>query len=129
MAQSPTNEEEPKVEQEKEVNIKILQNTLSPELLKEVIDLTKSAFKTSRVEKDAASTIKKAFDEKIFGSTWHCIIGKHFAVSVQFDTQYFTFFQMDQRYILLVRLYTHYHYTLFYMHIIVTHQIQFKSEN
>eukprot|EP00483_Globobulimina_turgida_P000403 UN00403 len=105
MSQSPINEEKTPVEQEEEEqqNINILQNTLSPELLKEVIDLTKSAFKTSRVEKDAAVTIKKAFDEKIFGSTWHCIIGKHFAVSVQFDTQYFTFFKMDQHYILLFK--------------------------
>merc|ERR1712129_563918 len=84
------------------VKIEIIQNTLSPELLKDAINLTKTAFKTSRVEKDAATTIKKAFDEKIFGSTWHCVIGKHFAVSVQFDTEYFAFFKMDQHHILLV---------------------------
>merc|ERR1712154_263786 len=103
MSQSPRNGEETQVEAEKQANIKIIRNTLSPQLLSEAIDLTKSAFKTSRVEKDAASTIKKAFDEKIFGSTWHCIIGKHFAVSVQFDTQHFTFFKMDQHYILLFK--------------------------
>eukprot|EP01083_Nonionella_stella_P043067 116228_1 len=104
MAESPENEEETPVEQkEPEPTINILQNTLSQELLKEVIDLTKGAFKTSRVEKDVAVTVKKAFDEKIFGSTWHCIVGKHFAVSVQFDTQYFTFFKMDQYYVLLFK--------------------------
>mmetsp|Transcript_11684 Transcript_11684/g.18872 ORF Transcript_11684/g.18872 Transcript_11684/m.18872 type:complete len:109 (+) Transcript_11684:84-410(+) len=105
MAESPTNEKENQneQEQEQESKIEILQNNLAPELLKEAINLSKSAFKTSRVEKDAATAIKKAFDEKIFGSTWHCVIGKHFAVSVQFDTEYFTFFKMDDHYILLFK--------------------------
>merc|ERR1712154_159891 len=104
MSQSSINEDEINREKEEDqVNVSIIQNTPSPDLLKDAINLTKSAFKTSRVEKDAATTIKKAFDEKIFGSTWHCVIGKHFAVSVQFDTEYFAFFKMDQHYILLFK--------------------------
>ena len=103
MSQSSVHEDEAQREREEEqVKVTIIQNTLSPDLLSDAISLTKSAFKTLRVEKDAATTIKKAFDEKIFGSTWHCVIGKHFAVSVQFDTEYFAFFKMDQHYILLV---------------------------
>lgn len=113
MSQSSIHESELQREKdESPVNISIIQNTLSSDLLKDAISLTKSAFKTSRVEKDAATTIKKAFDEKIFGSTWHCIIGKHFAVSVQFDTEYFAFFKMDQHYILLVC----YHYIFTYVY-------------
>lgn len=30
-----------------------------------------------QVEKDIAAYIKKEFDRK-YGSTWHCIVGKHF---------------------------------------------------
>mmetsp|Transcript_16232 Transcript_16232/g.14569 ORF Transcript_16232/g.14569 Transcript_16232/m.14569 type:complete len:107 (+) Transcript_16232:113-433(+) len=103
MSDTEQNEQETQQEVEEQANIKLIQNTLAPELLKECINLTKKAFKTSRVEKDAASTIKKAFDERIFGSTWHCIIGKHFAVSVQFDTESFTFFKYNQHYVCLFK--------------------------
>ena len=97
------NEDElPEQEPEEEFVTEVIQNTLSPELLKEVLELTTKTFKTSRVEKDTAVAIKRAFDEKIFGSTWHCIVGTHFAVSVQFDTEYFVFFKIDQHHVLLV---------------------------
>mmetsp|Transcript_51568 Transcript_51568/g.85442 ORF Transcript_51568/g.85442 Transcript_51568/m.85442 type:complete len:109 (+) Transcript_51568:38-364(+) len=105
MSVSPAKERDNHDETEKEppVDVQIIQNTLSPELLKETLDLTKKYFQECRVEKDVASKIKKAFDEKIFGSTWHCVIGKHFACSVQFDTQYFIFFKFDQHYVLLFK--------------------------
>ena len=117
MSDTEQNDQENENEVEEQVDIKIIQNTLEPELLKECINLTKQAFKSSRVEKDAASTIKKAFDERIFGSTWHCIIGKHFAVSVQFDTQSFTFFKYNQHYVCLVKII---YYLFIYILIITT---------
>ena len=141
MPSSPTksvgsNEEEPEMEPEEQFDIEIIQNTLSPELLKEVLDLTKKTLKTSRVEKDTAVAIKKAFDEKIFGSTWHCIVGTHFAVSVQFDTEYFTFFKIDQHHVLLVCAYSPYSVYSAISPMTHTHYdcddiiyIQFKSES
>ncbi|ETO08231.1 Dynein Light Chain family member (dlc-3) [Reticulomyxa filosa] len=50
-------------------NVIIIRNTMSEELLIEAVKLTKEGFKSSGVEKDVATVIKKGFDAKIPGST------------------------------------------------------------
>ena len=41
------------------------------------VDITSSAMVKFDVEKDIAMYIKKEFD-RLFGTTWHCVVGKNF---------------------------------------------------
>ncbi|KAL6522850.1 hypothetical protein OROHE_016697 [Orobanche hederae] len=52
---------------------------MKEDMQKEAIDIAVAAFETCNVEKDVAENIKKMFDTK-YGPTWHCIVGKNFAV-------------------------------------------------
>lgn len=44
------------------------------------------ALQTAKIEKDAATQIKKAFDERFLG-TWHCIVGRNYGVSITHETK------------------------------------------
>ncbi|KAL6532483.1 Dynein light chain 2, cytoplasmic [Orobanche gracilis] len=52
---------------------------MKEDMQKEAIDIAVAAFETYNVEKDVAENIKKMFDTK-YGPTWHCIVGKNFAL-------------------------------------------------
>ena len=69
------NNEEPTNTDEESLPVQVLQNSLSPDFLEEAIAKAREAFRTSRVEKDVATAIKKHFDGKIFASTcmFHCV--------------------------------------------------------
>lgn len=44
---------------------------------RQAVDITSSAMVKFDVEKDIAMYIKKEFD-RLFGTTWHCVVGKNF---------------------------------------------------
>ena len=50
-----------------------------------------------------AALIKKRFDARYPGSTWHCIVGSHFASSIQAATRSLTFFTISGQNVLLYR--------------------------
>ncbi|KAL6548234.1 hypothetical protein OROGR_008655 [Orobanche gracilis] len=52
---------------------------MKEDMQKEAIDIAIAAFEPCNVEKDVAEIIKKTFDTK-YGPTWHCIVGKNFAM-------------------------------------------------
>ncbi|KAG2398430.1 Dynein light chain [Vigna angularis] len=50
-----------------------------PDMQKEAVDIAVAAFEKYNVEKDVAEQVKKEFDKR-HGPTWHCIVGRNFAV-------------------------------------------------
>ena len=67
-------------------------NTLSKELLTDALECLRTSFKASDpIEKDVARALKHAMDLRIFGSSWHCIVGAHFAASVKLETTGYCF--------------------------------------
>jgi dynein light chain LC8-type len=53
-------------------------------------------------EKENASFIRKAFEEKYHG-TWHCIVGRSFGSYVTHETKHFIYFTHEQTAILLFK--------------------------
>jgi len=47
------------------------------------------------LEKDMAAIIKKHMDKAVPGSTWHCIVGTHFAVSISHATHNLIFLTLN----------------------------------
>merc|ERR1719373_457213 len=83
--------------------VEVKHRTLSAEQCEEAVSVAKDALVASRVEKDVAAKIKKFFDTKYIGSTWHCIVGKHFAASFTHDTASVVFFKINQHHIILFK--------------------------
>ncbi len=54
-------------------------------------------------QKDLATRIKKKFDSTYPNSTWHCVIGNHFASAVTHQTRFLIFFQINSQNILLFK--------------------------
>ncbi len=52
--------------------------------------------------RDIAGTIKKEFD-RIYGPTWHCIVGKSFGSYITHEAATFLFFYLDSWAIMLFR--------------------------
>ncbi|KAL6849892.1 hypothetical protein ACP4OV_020519 [Aristida adscensionis] len=52
---------------------------MKDEMRQEAFDIARVAFEKHTMEKDIAEYIKKEFD-KNHGPTWHCIVGRNFAV-------------------------------------------------
>lgn len=71
---------------------------------REAVSVARDAFGECKgVQKDVAAAIKKRFDERYPGSTWHCIVGSHFASSIQSATRSLTFFSISGQNVLLYR--------------------------
>jgi dynein light chain LC8-type len=62
----------------------------------------REAFEATKVEKDIAARIKQAFTAAYEG-TWHCIVGKHFGVSVNAATRCSIFFSYADHSVLLFK--------------------------
>ncbi|TXT09110.1 hypothetical protein VHUM_02584 [Vanrija humicola] len=52
------------------------------------------------VEKDVAMHIKKEFD-RLYNTTWHCVVGKHFGSFVTHETKNFIYFYLGPIAVLL----------------------------
>jgi len=83
--------------------INIFRTDMSDELQKEAVTAAKEAFSESKVQKDISAKIKKKFDNLFPNTTWHCIVGQHFAVSVTHQTKYLIFFSCNGQSILLFK--------------------------
>jgi hypothetical protein len=77
------------------------------QMQKEVIALARKAVKESAKEgndeKDYAKWLKTAMDKAFPNTTWHCIVGTHFAVSIAHATKNLIFLQVQHRSVLLFR--------------------------
>lgn len=56
-----------------------------------VFDITEDALKNTNKQVEIASIIKKEMD-KLYGSTWHCIVGKNFGSYVSHEAGSFIYF-------------------------------------
>ena len=71
---------------------------------RDAVSVAREAFSECKgVQKDVAAAIKKRFDARYPGSTWHCIVGSHFASSIQAATRSLTFFSLSGQNVLLYR--------------------------
>lgn len=50
---------------------------MADDMQQKAVDCTQDAMNRYSIEKDVAAHIKKEFD-RMFGPTWHCIVGKNF---------------------------------------------------
>ena len=70
---------------------------------RDALSIAKEAMAESLVQKDVAAVIKKRFDSLYPGTTWHCIVGTHFASSIAHATRSLIFFNMQGQNVLLYR--------------------------
>ncbi|XP_003566466.1 dynein light chain 1, cytoplasmic [Brachypodium distachyon] len=75
---------------------------MKEEMQKEAFDIARVAFEKHTMEKDIAEYIKKEFD-KNHGPTWHCIVGRNFGSYVTHETNYFVYFYIDSKAVLLFK--------------------------
>ncbi len=66
-------------------------------MIDDVMYRTKDAFGESKVEKDVATFIKKYFEDTMPGTSWHCIIGKNFGISMTHATNRLIYFTIKER--------------------------------
>ncbi|XP_062190803.1 uncharacterized protein LOC133893893 [Phragmites australis] len=75
---------------------------MKEEMKQEAFDIARVAFEKHSMEKDIAEYIKKEFD-KNHGPTWHCIVGRNFGSYVTHETNYFVYFYIDSKAVLLFK--------------------------
>ncbi|BEJ15486.1 hypothetical protein CspHIS471_0500910 [Cutaneotrichosporon sp. HIS471] len=73
---------------------------MSEEMQKVAVKVAAEALAKYTVEKDAAMIIKKEFD-RLYSTTWHCVVGKHFGSFVTHETKNFIYFYLGPIAILL----------------------------
>ena len=72
------------------------------DLQKAVIEVAKSALEQFSVQREIAMHIKERFDE-IYGSTWHCIVGRNFGSFISHEEGTFMYINVHDISILLFR--------------------------
>jgi hypothetical protein len=75
-------------------------------MAREAASVARDAFSEcggSGAQKDVAAVIKKRFDALYPGTTWHCIVGSHFASSISHATRSLCFFNVQGQNVLLFR--------------------------
>ncbi|NP_001132811.1 uncharacterized LOC100194301 [Zea mays] len=75
---------------------------MKEEMRQEAFEIARIAFEKHSMEKDIAEYIKKEFD-KNHGPTWHCIVGRNFGSYVTHETNYFVYFYIDSKAVLLFK--------------------------
>ncbi|XP_062207490.1 uncharacterized protein LOC133909184 [Phragmites australis] len=75
---------------------------MKEDMRQEAFDIARVAFEKHSLEKDIAEYIKKEFD-KNYGPTWHCIVGRNFGSYVTHETNYFVYFYIDSKAVLLFK--------------------------
>ncbi|XP_078160278.1 dynein light chain type 1 family protein [Carex rostrata] len=75
---------------------------MKDEMRQEAFDCARAAFDKHTVEKEIAEYIKKEFDKR-HGPTWHCIVGKNFGSYVTHETNFFVYFYINSKAVLLFK--------------------------
>ncbi|KAF3779322.1 ctp Dynein light chain 1 [Nymphaea thermarum] len=89
-------------EQRRQSKVTIKSADMKEEMQKAAVDRAVAAFEKHSVEKDVAAYIKKEFD-KMYGPTWHCIVGRNFGSFVTHETNHFVYFYLDEKAVLLFK--------------------------
>lgn len=64
---------------------------MTEDMQERALDLGMEAYEKFNTEKDRGAYIKKAFDVE-FDTTWHVVVGKHFASFVTHESKCFIYF-------------------------------------
>ncbi|KAK6906394.1 hypothetical protein I203_100379 [Kwoniella mangroviensis CBS 8507] len=73
---------------------------MSEEMQQKAVDIVVLSLEKHDVERDMAMFIKKEFD-RLYGTTWHCVVGKNFGSFVTHETKNFIYFYLGPVAILL----------------------------
>ncbi|WVF65318.1 hypothetical protein IAT40_000044 [Kwoniella sp. CBS 6097] len=73
---------------------------MSEEMQQKAVDVVVASLDHHDQEKDMAMYIKKEFD-RLYGTTWHCVVGKNFGSFVTHETKNFIYFYLGPIAILL----------------------------
>ncbi|WWD21255.1 dynein light chain 1, cytoplasmic [Kwoniella shandongensis] len=73
---------------------------MSEDMQQKSVDTVVAAIEKYDQEKDIAMHIKKEFD-RMYGTTWHCVVGKNFGSFVTHETKNFIYFYLGPIAILL----------------------------
>ncbi|TVU22432.1 hypothetical protein EJB05_32126 [Eragrostis curvula] len=84
------------------IKIQLKSADMKEEMRQEAFEIARVAFEKNTMEKDIAEYIKKEFD-KNHGPTWHCIVGRNFGSYVTHETNYFVYFYIDSKAVLLFK--------------------------
>lgn len=80
---------------------------MAPEMIEESIKIAREAFRalptsSETHERDRAKFIKQKFDQ-MYGSTWHCIVGRDFGSFVSHETKHYINFYLDDFSVLIFK--------------------------
>mmetsp|Transcript_32661 Transcript_32661/g.58578 ORF Transcript_32661/g.58578 Transcript_32661/m.58578 type:complete len:94 (-) Transcript_32661:233-514(-) len=64
---------------------------MEKDMIDDVLEFTKEAFDACSLEKDIATSIKRAFEKKNKGS-WQCVVGKNFGSFVTHEQKSYIYF-------------------------------------
>lgn len=84
-------------------SISNLRSDMDEEMQREAIAAAREAMAESKDQKSIAAAVKQRFDAAYPGSTWHAIVGTHFASSITHATRCLVFFNLNGQNILLFR--------------------------
>ncbi|WRT69278.1 uncharacterized protein IL334_006262 [Kwoniella shivajii] len=73
---------------------------MSEDMQQKAVDTVVLSLEKYDLEKDMAMFIKKEFD-RLYGVTWHCVVGKNFGSFVTHETKNFIYFYLGPIAILL----------------------------
>jgi len=96
-----TNVEEQPKKEEKQRYVKIMHTNFNHDDQSLCIEKAGESIDSCKTPKDAARVLKELWDEKYPLHPWHCIIGKHFAASISFQSKKIIFFTIDQHNVML----------------------------
>jgi dynein light chain LC8-type len=86
-----------------ERNIGWVVQEISEEMKTDFIKQVNEIMDKTDKEKDIAEHIKQFFDSK-YAPNWHCVVGKHFASFVTYQSKNYIFCQIGQHAIILYKL-------------------------
>eukprot|EP00823_Brevimastigomonas_motovehiculus_P006584 TRINITY_DN5472_c0_g1_i1.p1 TRINITY_DN5472_c0_g1~~TRINITY_DN5472_c0_g1_i1.p1 ORF type:complete len:122 (-),score=18.72 TRINITY_DN5472_c0_g1_i1:482-820(-) len=90
-------------EYESKVKDTVIRTDMNDEMQRDAIVLAKKAICEQKIEKDIAANIKHDMDANFPGTTWQCIVGNNFSVSVGYATRCLIYMTLNQYNILLFK--------------------------
>ncbi|QPG74378.1 hypothetical protein FOA43_001705 [Brettanomyces nanus] len=92
----------PRAPVSRKINPVLKSSDMPDDMQSKVFDLAEEAMNANKKAVDIAASLKKSMD-KLYGSTWHCIVGKNFGSFVSHESGYFVYFYVDSLAFLLFK--------------------------
>ncbi|EWS73708.1 cytoplasmic dynein light chain 2 (macronuclear) [Tetrahymena thermophila SB210] len=75
---------------------------MTEEMENDAYEVAKKALEKFSIEKDMAQYIKLEFD-RLYSTSWHCIVGKQFGSYVSHDSKHYIYFYIGEMSFLLYK--------------------------